>query len=82
MKKVNRNLKINFIPESFMKKIGLLLGLCLLSINISVSQSKVGTTAAPFLGISVGPKAMGMGSAFVALANDATALYWNPSGLS
>ncbi len=65
-----------------MKKIGLLLGLCLLSINISVSQSKVGTTAAPFLGISVGPKAMGMGSAFVALANDATALYWNPSGIS
>jgi len=67
--------------ESQMKKIGLLI-IFLFSINISFSQSKVGTSAAPFLGISIGPKAIGMGSAFVALANDATALYWNPSGIS
>lgn len=65
-----------------MKKIGLLLVIITLLINISFSQSKVGTTAAPFLGISIGPKAVGMGSAFVAVANDATALYWNPSGIS
>jgi hypothetical protein len=30
----------------------------------------------------VGAKAMGMGGAFVAVANDATALYWNPAGIS
>ena len=65
-----------------MKRIGLLFSALLFLINFSFSQSKVGTTAAPFLGISIGPKAMGMGGAFVALANDASALYWNPSGIS
>ena len=44
--------------------------------------SKVGTTAAPFLEIEVGPRALGMGGAFVAVANDATAIYWNPAGLA
>lgn len=44
--------------------------------------SKVGTTAAPFLGIAVGARAVGMGGAFVAVADDATALYWNPAGIS
>jgi hypothetical protein len=37
--------------------------------------SKTGTTAASFLEISVGAPAIGMGGAFVSLANDATALY-------
>ncbi len=46
------------------------------------AQNKVGTTAAPFLGIGVGPKAVSMGGAFTAVANDPTALYWNPSGIS
>lgn len=31
---------------------------------------------------SVGSKALGMGGAFVALSNDATAMYWNPAGLA
>ncbi len=44
--------------------------------------SKVGTTAAPFLTICVGSRAQGMGGAFVGLADDATALYWNPAGIS
>ena len=44
--------------------------------------SKVGTNAADFLQIDVGARAMAMGGAFVALANDASALYWNPAGLS
>ena len=44
--------------------------------------SKRGTTAAPFLEISQGAKAMAMGSAFVAVANDESAFYWNPAGIA
>jgi hypothetical protein len=54
----------------------------LVSAQFVVNVSKVGTTAAPFLEIDVGPRAIGMGGAFVAVANDATALYWNTAGLS
>ncbi len=46
------------------------------------AQSKVGTTAANFLTIPVGPRATAMGGAFVAIADDATDLFWNPGGLS
>jgi len=44
--------------------------------------SNVGTTAASFLEVGVGSRAIGMGGAFVAVANDATTLYWNPAGLA
>jgi long-subunit fatty acid transport protein len=46
------------------------------------SQTKVGSTAAPFLNIGVGPRAISMGGGFSATANDVTALYWNPAGIS
>ena len=46
--------------------------------SLTVAQSKVGTTAAQFLGISVGAKALAMGSAFVASAEDVSTIYWNP----
>ncbi|MBI4656113.1 MAG: PorV/PorQ family protein [Elusimicrobia bacterium] len=39
-------------------------------------------TGANFLKISVGARAVGMGSAYTAVADDATAIYWNPAGLS
>ena len=54
----------------------------LLSAAQAFSQNKVGTTAAPFLGIAAGPRAVGMGGAFTAVANDPSALYWNPAGIS
>lgn len=44
--------------------------------------SKTGTTAASFLEIGVGGSANGMGGAFVSIANDASALYWNASGIA
>ncbi|MCL4538209.1 MAG: PorV/PorQ family protein [Bacteroidetes bacterium] len=55
----------------------------LLSGAASAQQvSKTGTTAAKFLSIGVGAKAISMGGAFGAVANDASALYWNPSGIA
>lgn len=43
---------------------------------------KVGTSAATFLRIPVGARASGMGSSFVSMINDPTALYWNPSAIA
>ena len=67
-----------------MKKIiPLFIILFLLSIKPCYSGfSKVGTAAAQFLKIGIGARAMGMGGTFVAVANDATTLYWNPAGLT
>ena len=60
----------------------ILLVLLINSVNWSQSTSKSGTTAAQFLKIGIGPRAIAMGSAFTATANDLTAIYWNPAGLS
>jgi long-subunit fatty acid transport protein len=43
---------------------------------------RAGISTAQFLKIGVGGRASAMGDAFVALANDVSALYWNPAGLS
>ena len=40
------------------------------------------TDAASFLKIGVGARAIALGGAFVAVADDASAGYWNPAGLS
>lgn len=37
---------------------------------------------ANFVNVETGARAMGMGGAFVAVADDVTALYWNPAGLA
>jgi len=44
-------------------------------------QAKVGTTGAQFLEIGVSARADGMGGAFVAVSDDASAMYYNPAGL-
>ena len=47
-----------------------------------LGAQRVGISTAEFLKIGVGGRASAMGDAFVAVANDASALYWNPAGLS
>jgi len=54
----------------------------LISTGFLLGQSKIGSTAAPFLNIAIGPRAVSMGGTFVATANDVSALYWNPAGAS
>jgi hypothetical protein len=43
---------------------------------------KVGTVGAQFLKIGIGARPIAMGSAFVSIADDATAVYWNPAGVA
>jgi len=44
--------------------------------------AKVGTIGAQFLKLGVGARSVAMGESFVAVADDATALYWNPAGIA
>src|ERR1051325_7436750 len=43
---------------------------------------KVGTFGGQFLKIGVGARGAGMGGAFVAMADDATAVFWNAAGIA
>jgi len=68
-----------------MKKIGLICISIVLLFPESIAAkpvTKTGTTAAKFLAVGIGSRANGMGDAFVALANDGTAMYWNPAGIA
>ncbi len=63
-------------------KIGLI-GLVMLMLpSLVFSQAKVGTTGVNFLELGVSARAMGMAEAFVATINDASAVYYNPAGLT
>ena len=63
---------------SIKKTIKLLITIFVLGISSHVYAGKY---AAEFLRIGVGSRALGMGGAFVAVADYGTASYWNPAGL-
>ena len=44
--------------------------------------TKTGATAGQFLKLGVGARPIALGGAFVAQANDLSAMYWNPAGLA
>src|SRR6185295_19386651 len=55
----------------------------LLAVAVLVPAPAAATRyAGEFLRIGVGARALGMGSAFVGLADDGTAAYWNPAGIA
>lgn len=47
-----------------------------------MAQTVIGKYAGEFMALGVGGRALGMGGAYAALAQDATAGYWNPAALS
>ncbi|KPL19206.1 MAG: hypothetical protein AMJ92_04120 [candidate division Zixibacteria bacterium SM23_81] len=49
---------------------------------VSMGGQRAGTSSAQFLKIGVGARAAGLGEAFVAMADDASTLYWNPAGVA
>lgn len=64
-----------------MKKI-LLIILFVFNSGIFLAQNpNLGTSGAQFLQLPVGARAEAMGGAFTGLANDASALFWNPAGI-
>lgn len=50
--------------------------------NLLAINSKAGTAAYSFLKIGVGARAVSMGNAFVGMADDESAIYYNPAGLN
>ncbi|MCX6831590.1 MAG: PorV/PorQ family protein [candidate division Zixibacteria bacterium] len=52
-----------------------------LSASLFAGKAKTGTTAYPFLKIGVGAKSLSMGGAFVGLADDESAVFYNPAGI-
>lgn len=68
-----------------MKRIGLALTILVIAAGPARAAEifeKVGTFDGQFLKIGIGARAAGMGNAFVAVADDPTAVYWNPSGIA
>ena len=47
-----------------------------------LSKDAVGTASAQVLKLGAGAKAAGMGNAYAAMADDASAVYWNPGGIA
>jgi hypothetical protein len=66
------------------KYIIVIVGMLLIVQNYVQAQgvTKVGTTEAGFLGIDMGSRGTAMGSAYVSVANDVSAMYWNPAGIA
>jgi long-subunit fatty acid transport protein len=64
----------------------LLFGVVILIMLFSPSwvwgQDKVGTAGAQFLELGVSARAIGMGDAFLSICDDASAVYYNPAGLT
>lgn len=56
--------------------------LALLLLASSFSYAQVGITSVPFLQIEPDARAAGMGNTGVAIADNASAVFWNPAGLA
>ena len=51
-------------------------------LGAAFSESDTGTSGAQFLSLGAGARASGMGGAYAGVADDSSAVYWNPAGLN
>lgn len=65
--------------ELRMRAISIVSCLIIIALSGTASAEKY---AGEFMALGGGARAMGMGGAFIAVANDATATYWNPAGIA
>ncbi len=50
--------------------------------QFTLGDQRAGTSSGSFLKIGLGARAAALGESFVAVANDPSAIYWNPAGLA
>lgn len=67
--------------QNKISKVGLAALVAFMASLGALQAAGVGTTGAQFLRVGVGARAVGLGGAFSALADDVTAIHWNPAGL-
>ena len=68
-----------------MKKVLVIMGALFFCANVgfaAFSSADMGTTSAAFLKLGAGARPTGMGDCYAAVADDSTAIYWNPAGLA
>ena len=71
--------------NSQIKRIAVVCILLMVGFGIPVQGSgmkKIAQTGMKWLSIPIGARGSGLGGAFTALANDASAVFWNPAGLA
>lgn len=64
------------------KKAIFILSIFFVSLSSTYSQTGISKYAGEFMAIGVGARALGMGGAYVAVANDIISGYYNPAGLA
>lgn len=65
-----------------MRRLWLIVLALLIIPALAWGQAKTGTSGVQFLELGPSARAVGMGNAFLAIADDASAIYYNPAGLS
>ncbi|OGF45281.1 MAG: hypothetical protein A2231_11155 [Candidatus Firestonebacteria bacterium RIFOXYA2_FULL_40_8] len=68
--------------EKILLKIILITCITVIGIFPLFAANGIATSGGTFLKLPAGARASGMGEAFTAIADDATAVYWNPAGLN
>jgi hypothetical protein len=75
-------MKVSMFVEQRMRFKTICILLLIFGSSLNVIAASKAKYAGEFIAIGVGGRALGLGGAYSALANDITAGYWNPAGLS